>query len=153
VIVAAGVGVATAPTHAQTDSPVDFEQPVPDEYSFEGPSESGSATVGGETYTSLQTAVDAAEPGDQIRLDGEFDERVVVNTSNVTLVGTPGRTARIDGNGTGDVLTLNGDDITLRRVWVYNGGYDTSGNDAGIWVNGTNTTIRDSRVTKTTFGI
>ncbi|EMA08033.1 nitrous oxide reductase family maturation protein NosD [Haloferax denitrificans] len=153
VIVTAGVGVATAPTHAQTDSPVDFEQPVPDEYSFEGPSESGSATVGGETYTSLQTAVDAAEPGDQIRLDGEFDERVVVNTSNVTLVGTPGRTARIDGNGTGDVLTLNGDDITLRRVWVYNGGYDTSGNDAGIWVNGTNTTIRDSRVTKTTFGI
>ncbi|AFK20924.1 nitrous oxide reductase family maturation protein NosD (plasmid) [Haloferax mediterranei ATCC 33500] len=155
ILVASGVGVVVgmATTHAQTDRNVAFDATVPDEYSFTSPTEAGRATVDDESYASLQAAVDAAESGDRVLLRGEFDEHVVVSTANVTLVSEPGYVARIDGNGTGDVLTLDGDDITLRRVWVHNSGYDTSENDAGIWVNGTNTTIADSRVTAATFGI
>ncbi|WP_396613616.1 nitrous oxide reductase family maturation protein NosD (plasmid) [Haloferax sp. S1W] len=154
-LVASGVGVAlgTAAPSTQADTTIAYDAPVPDEYAFDAPTESGRATIGNESYTSLQAAVDAAAPGDRIRLRGEFDEHVVVETPNVTLVGEAGFGARIDGNGTGDVLTLDASDVTLRRVWVHNSGYDTSENDAGIWVNGTNATIHNSRVTASTFGI
>ncbi|UVE52282.1 nitrous oxide reductase family maturation protein NosD (plasmid) [Haloferax larsenii] len=148
-----GVAVGTAAPGAQQQRDIAFDAPVPNEYAFDAPTQSGRATVGGDTYPSLQAAVDAAAPGDRIRLRGEFDEHVVVDTPNVTLASEPGAVARIDGNGSGDVLTLDAADITLRRVWVHNSGFDTSENDAGIWVNGTNTTIIDSRVTASTFGI
>jgi nitrous oxidase accessory protein len=61
--------------------------------------------------------------------------------------------ALLEGDAEGDVLTINGDDVTVRRLWVANSGYDTGQNDAGIWINGTNARVLESRVTEITFGI
>lgn len=153
VLIASGAGIVITPaggTHADT---IDFDPPVTREYAFEAPSVPGQAAIDGETYASVQAAVDAASPGDRIRLEGEFNERVVIDVPNVTLAGVTAGGARLNGNGTGDVLTIDSDDVTVERVWVHNGGYDASGNDAGIWVNGSNVTVRDGRVTDATFGI
>ncbi|WP_254545746.1 nitrous oxide reductase family maturation protein NosD [Halomarina pelagica] len=153
VLVASGAAVAAGPTQARSGANVAFDPPVPDEYSFDEPAAPGRATVDGRSFDSVQEAVDSAEPGDTVRLRGRFDEDVVVNASNLTLVSEPGQLALIDGTATGDVLTLNGENVTVRRVWVRNSGFDPAGNDAGIWVNGTGARIVDSRVTAITFGI
>ncbi|HKJ59372.1 MAG TPA: nitrous oxide reductase family maturation protein NosD, partial [Halobacteriales archaeon] len=55
--------------------------------------------------------------------------------------------------GEGDVLTVDADDVTIRRVWVRNSGFDAAGNDAGVWINGTNVSVVDSRVSAVTFGV
>lgn len=126
---------------------------VPAEYDFDLPTEPGVATVNGREYASVQTAIDAAEAGDTVWLSGRFDEQVVVSASNVTLASRPGSMAVIDGPGEDDVLTIDGDHVTIERVWVRDSGYDAEGNDAGIWVNSTGARIVDSRVTAVTFGI
>ncbi len=161
-LLAAGIVVLTLVAVAGTAGPgkkdpeadsVAFDPAVPGEYEFSSPNRSGKATVDGEQFDSVRAALRAADPGDTVRLRGRFDERVVVNTDNVTLTGPPDGFARIDGSGQGNVLVLNGDNVTIRRVWVSDSGRDASENDAGIWVNGTAARILDSRLTDITFGI
>ncbi|MFB6079781.1 MAG: nitrous oxide reductase family maturation protein NosD [Haloferacaceae archaeon] len=152
VVLVASVTALFAAPGAATARPT-IRKPVPDEYSFSPPTREGVATVDGRRFDSVQAAVDAAHPGDVIRLAGRFDERVVVDVSNVTLTSERGTLALIDGSGEGDVLTIDGDDVTVRHVWVRNSGYDPASNDAAVWVNGTNATVVDGRVTETTFGI
>jgi nitrous oxidase accessory protein len=101
----------------------------------------------------VQAAVTAAEPGETVVLRGRLDGPVTVNESNVTLTSAPGTLALVQGNGEGDVLTINGRNVTVDGVWMRNSGYDTAENDAGIWVNGTGARIVDSRVSNVTFGI
>ncbi|MFD1587335.1 nitrous oxide reductase family maturation protein NosD [Halorientalis brevis] len=140
-------------TASRTDSSVAFQPPVPDEYEFTSPSADGVARVDGTTYETVGAAVEAARPGDVVHLRGRFDERVVVRTPNVTLAGAgPDRTV-VDGNGSGDVLTIEAGNVTVRDLWVRNGGYSPSDNDAGIWVNASNATVVDARVTNMTFGV
>ncbi|MFC7044846.1 nitrous oxide reductase family maturation protein NosD [Halobacteriaceae archaeon GCM10025711] len=153
VLVLSVVAAVTIPTQATRDKGIAFDADVPDEYSFTPPTDAGTATVDGESFDSVQAAVDAADPGDTVVLSGIFEERVVVDTPDVTLTSAPGPMALINGTGEGDVLTLNGENVTLDRVWVSNSGYKAENNDAAIWVNGTNATIANSRVTEMTFGI
>ncbi|WP_458207832.1 nitrous oxide reductase family maturation protein NosD [Haladaptatus sp. NG-SE-30] len=145
--------VGTGAADAGRSNALAFDAPVPDEYSFTPTDERPIATVDGRQFESAQKAVNAADPGDTVTLTGRFEESVVVDTPNVTLTSTPGSFAVIDGGGHGNVLTVNGDDVTVQRVWVRNSGFDAASNDAGVWVNGTNTSVVDSRVTETTFGV
>lgn len=153
VVVLSAVAVFAAPGVAANRSTTTIQSPVPHEYSFEAPTSSGVATVDGRQYTSVQAAVDAAAPGDVVRLRGRFDERVTVDVPNLTLTSAPRTIALIDGNGTGNVLAIESGGVTLRHVWVAHAGYDPASNDAAVWVNGTDATVTDSRVTNTTFGI
>ncbi|MFC7044848.1 nitrous oxide reductase family maturation protein NosD [Halobacteriaceae archaeon GCM10025711] len=152
-LVLAVVAAVTVPTQATRDKGIAFDAGVPDEYSFTPPSTPGEATVGDQTFDSVQAAVEAADPGDTVVLSGIFQERVVVNTSNLTLTSADGSMALINGTGEGDVLTINGDNATLDRVWVSNSGYRAESNDAAVWVNSSDATIVNSRVTEMTFGI
>ncbi len=145
--------VVAVPSDAKRDSDLAFDPGVPAEYSFESPSGPGVASVDGERYDSVDAAVAAAEPGDTVRLTGVFDERVTVDTDGITLTSADGSMAVIDGGGVDDVLTLNGENITVNRIWIRNSGRDAAGNDAGVWVNGTAARIVDSRLTAITFGI
>ncbi|MFA9517413.1 nitrous oxide reductase family maturation protein NosD [Halopenitus sp. H-Gu1] len=147
------VGVVVPPTEAESGDELEFDTGVPDEYSFRAPTQDGTAEVDGRTFDSVQAAVSAAESGETVVLRGRLDGPVVVNESNVTLTSAPGTLALVEGDGEGNVLTINGQNVTLDRVWVKNSGYDTAENDAGIWVNGTNTRVVDSRVTDMTFGV
>jgi nitrous oxidase accessory protein len=145
--------VAPTGTAAERSSAPSFDADVPDEYTFADRTEAGTATVDGQTFESAQAAVDAAAPGDTVRLRGRFDERVVVTTPNLTLSGPEGSLAVVDGSGRGNVLTLDGANATVRRLWVRNSGPDASNNDAGVWLNSTGARVVDSRVTDVTFGI
>ncbi|WP_435115306.1 nitrous oxide reductase family maturation protein NosD [Halolamina sp. C58] len=150
VVAAALAGVTVAPTSAAAPTP-DAERPT--EFSFDPVSESGVATVGDESFDSVQRAVDAAEPGETVRLRGRFDERVVVNTTGVTVTTAPDARAVIDGGQEGDVLTIAAANVTVRDLWIRNAGMDTSTNDAGVWIDAPNVTVADSRLTEITFGV
>jgi nitrous oxidase accessory protein len=151
VIALALVGQGGAATSSA--GPVDFDPGVPDEYEFTMPTAAGEATVDGATYESLAAAFDAADPGETVRLRGRFDTEARLATPNVTVVGVGERMPVINGSGEGDVLTIDAANVTLDGVWVRNSGYDPAGNDATIWINGSHATVRNSRVTETTFGI
>jgi nitrous oxidase accessory protein len=143
-----GTGTAGADSRS-----VAFEQSAPDEYDFELPARGGTATVDGETFESLPAALSAAQTGDRVELRGRFDDTVNVTTPGITLVGAGDEPALLNGNGSGDVLTIGASDVTVRHVWVRNSGFDPAGNDAGIWVDGAGAEIVDARITEATFGV
>lgn len=144
---------ATGPAAGGAGPATDFDAGVPAGYDFDPVTEPGIATVDGEEFDSVQPAVDAAGPGQTVVLRGQFEEHVVVNTAGVTITSASGTLAAIDGGGEGDVLTVDAPNVTVRRVWINNSGYDASTNDAGVWVDGANVSLVDSRVTGVTFGV
>jgi nitrous oxidase accessory protein len=148
------VGMASAGgTDSADRGDLAFDPDVPDTDSFSAPSADGTATVDGEPYDSAQAAVDAADPGDTVTLDGRFDETVVVTTPNVTLSGGGPASTLLHGDGEGDVLAVEAQGVTVTDLWVRNSGYSTATNDAAIFVNASGVTVRDSRVTDMTFGV
>lgn len=117
------------------------------------PADDGVARVDSDRYETVAAALDAAEPGDTVHLDGRFDERVVVDTPNVTLAADGPDETVIDGGGEGDVLAVRADGVTVRNLWVHNAGYATESNDAAVVVNASGVTVRNSRITEATFGV
>jgi nitrous oxidase accessory protein len=154
VVVVGGVGALLGPTPASAapDRALAYEPGTP-EFDFERPSEPGTATVDGESFGDLEAALSAAEPGDTVVLSGRFDGRVTVETPNVTLTSADGERALLSGTEAGDTLTVAAADVTVDGLWVADSGYEAEGNDAGIFVDAANVTVRDSRVTDATFGI
>ncbi|WP_123534854.1 nitrous oxide reductase family maturation protein NosD [Halosimplex salinum] len=158
-LVASAGTVLAVPTDATpTGDDVAFDAGVPESFDFAPTEQPGVATVDGERYDELRAALDAADPGDTVALRGRFDtaDAVVVETPNVTIQRAEAAgDARplLDGPGEGDVLVLNATGVTVDGLWVRDSGYETEGNDAAIWVAGDGVTVRDTRVTETTFGI
>lgn len=150
----AAVAVASSDTGAMSDQRVDGWTPtVPDVHGVEPPDEAGVARVDDHAYESIAAADEAATPGDTIVLDGRFDERVTIETPEVTIAATERDGALIDGNGTGTVLTVNASNVTLDGLWIRNSGYDRTDDDAGVLVRGSGSTLTDLRLTEVTFGI
>lgn len=155
VLVAMLAGVAVAVTE-DPDNEMALEQPLqpPAVHDAEPTQATGTATLHGETYDSLQSAVDAAEPGDTILVEGVFTERIRIDTPQLTLRGVDGaESAVIDGGGTDTVIAIHADDVTVEDVWIRESGYERGSEDAGIFVAGNATTISDVRITEVTFGI
>lgn len=156
VVVGSVLAIVAAPATvagSEAGTGFDVNTTVPQEYDFEPPTAEGVATLDGQEYESLQSAVDAADPGETIRLRGRFTEQVTVSTDNVTLASTPDHFAMVHGSGEGDVLTITGENVTVRRVWINNSGREAKTNDAGVWIDGNGTRIVDARVTEITFGV
>ncbi|MFB6099626.1 MAG: nitrous oxide reductase family maturation protein NosD, partial [Salinibacter sp.] len=152
VVLAIAVFVA-APSTEPNMGGFTFTPDVPEEYTFSEPTKDGTVRIENTQFETLRAALAAATPGDTLRLRGRFEGPVTIDTSGLTLVGTSDSLALLEGRGKGDVLTINGRDVTLRRIWVRNSGRDAANNDSGIWINGANAKIVDSRVTAITFGI
>jgi nitrous oxidase accessory protein len=149
-----GAAAAVAPDSSASErSTPGFDPSVPDTDAYEAPTADGVATVGGESYGSLQRAAAAAEPGETVTVDGRLDGRVVVRTPNLTIAGSGADSALLHGTGEGDVLTVRAPGVTVRDLWVRNSGYDASGNDAVVFVNASDVTVRDGRITAATFGV
>ncbi|SFR48045.1 nitrous oxide reductase family maturation protein NosD [Halorubrum sodomense] len=116
------------------------------------PERDGTAAVDGESFASAQAAIDAAEPGDTVVLDGRFDERVNASVDDLRIVaGEDG--AVIDGGGEGRVLTVAGDNVTVSGVWIRGSGSDLGTEDAGVFVAGDRARIESVRITDTAYGI
>lgn len=116
------------------------------------PEKPGVATVDNRTFESVEAALDAAEPGATVVLEGRFTERVVVESDDLHLVaGDDG--AVLDGGESGRVLTVAGNNVTVTGLWIRHSGFDVSEEDSGIFVDGNGTTLRQLRITDTAFGI
>mgnify|MGYP000061891130 CR=1 FL=1 len=152
-VTSVGAAVAAPSAPAEETEQVAFDASVPAEYDFAAPPSDGYATVGGDRYDTLTSALDAAAPGDTVRVVGEVSGPVTVETRGVSIVGASPSEAVVSGDGEGTVLTVNASDVTIRNVWVRNAGYSTADNDAAVWLNGANATVDGARVTNTTFGV
>jgi nitrous oxidase accessory protein len=105
----------------------------------------------GGTFRSIQAAVDAARPGDTVRVAaGVYHEHPVID-SPVVLLGAPG--AVIDGDGRGSVLTVTAP-ATVRGFTIRSSGADQSREHAGIMVRESDgVVIADNRFEDVLFGI
>lgn len=155
VLLVASVGavVATPTENPGRERELAFDSPVPTDYDFSPPPTDGTVSVDGQRYETLGVALDAADPGDTVRVTGTVDGPVTVETPGVTIAGTSPSESVVAGDEAGNVLTVNASNVTVRDVWVRDAGYRTAANDAAVWVNGANATIDSARITNTTFGV
>jgi nitrous oxidase accessory protein len=113
-----------------------------------------TATVDGETYETAQAAVDAADPGETVVLEGRFAENLSINTSGVTVRASD-EGAAIDGGGEDDVVVVRGANVTLEDLWIRNSGYEAGNEDSGVYLagNATGATLRGLYLSDITFGV
>ncbi len=89
-------------------------------------------------FATIQEAINNAVDGDTIFVNaGTYYEHVVVNKT-LSLVGEDVRTTIIDGNGTGHVINIVGDQVNVTGFTVQkSGNVHMPALDAGICLNGT----------------
>jgi len=74
-------------------------------------------------YPTIQAALNAANTGDTIFVyNGSYREHLIVNTRSVTLTGENKTTTIIDGSGTGTVVDIRADGVTVQGFTIQNGG-------------------------------
>jgi nitrous oxidase accessory protein len=107
----------------------------------------------GEGPGALRAAVAGASPGDVLQLAAGVHEGPVVIDRPLTLAGEPG--AVIRGDGTGNVVTVTGDDVTIRGVVVEGSGSDATDIDSGILIRKgvRRTRVEDNRLVGNLHGI
>jgi len=109
----------------QTDSAsIDFQfAAVQSRHNADPPNPFVDSTVGtgsGFDYTSIQSAVDAANSGDVISVaSGTYSEQVVVD-EEVTLVAARGATPTVDGDSNSPVISIEADGVTVDGFEVTN---------------------------------
>lgn len=96
-------------------------------------------------YSSLQKAVNTANEGTPIYVSsGTYYENVLVNKT-LSLIGENSETTFIDGSGTGTVVQVVSDDVTINDFTVQNGGTIWPG--SSIWLsNSHNSIISDNKI-------
>jgi len=125
----------------------------------------------GQTYTSIQEGIDAANPGDTVYVHAStYYENIIINKT-INLTGENKETAVIDGMGgfivaffKGDYINLSG--FTIRNaefgIWAYPSNYtriedniicNTSFGGGGIMIIGSYHTIKNNIIYNTTEGI
>ncbi|WP_404295201.1 nitrous oxide reductase family maturation protein NosD [Halomonas sp.] len=103
--------------------------------------------------TPLQQVLDAAAPGDTVRVaEGVYLGNFVVEVP-ITLVGEPG--AILDGQRSGSVLTVVAPGVTVRGLHIREDGADITAMDSGIFVTreAEGTRIENNRIEARGFGI
>ena len=100
-----------------------------------------------DNYTTIQEAINNADEGDTIFVRaGTYYEPVKIDKS-LTLVGENRSTTVIDGNGTGIVVHVIANNITLSGFTIQNGGL-------GIWVSrSSNNILTDNTASNNSNGI
>ncbi|HOY85718.1 MAG TPA: hypothetical protein PLQ80_10545, partial [Candidatus Syntrophosphaera sp.] len=97
-------------------------------------------------YTVIQTAIDAANPGDTVLVHpGRYYENITLQTSDITLISLEGTTGDpafidstvIDGNSTNRCIEITQEGIVVRGFSLTRGATNTSGGGILISVNET----------------
>ena len=99
----------------------------------------------------LQETVDAAVPGEAIRVEAGGHRGPIIIKKSLTLIGEPG--AEIRGTGSGKVVTIATDDATLRGLRITGSGLRLSDDDAAIFVTGNHAIIENCVVADSLHGI
>jgi len=101
--------------------------------------------------SSIQGAINNADEGDTIFVSsGTYYENVIVN-KRVLLVGENRENTVIDGNGTGKVVFVMADNVTISDFTVRNSGYDVY--DGGIWSTSDRNMISNNLISNSSWGI
>jgi parallel beta-helix repeat protein len=106
------------------------------------------------TYLTIQSAIDAPETldGQTILVDaGTYYEHVFINKS-ISLIGENRSTTVIDGNGTGNVVSIYSDFVTVSGFTIQNSGFFL-GLPSGIEIASANCTICNNVITSNKGGI
>lgn len=109
-------------------------------------------TVGpGQTYTTIQEAINDAGPGDTINvLSGTYKENILVNQS-VIINGAGTGSTIINGGYSGNVVEISVADVTLSDLTVSASGNGTL--DCGIYTYNASTTIQDCMIVDNAHGL
>lgn len=101
----------------------------------------------------LQAVIDAALPGDVVRLKAGEHKGPIRLDKPLTLVGEPG--AAIVGDGAGSVITVNAPRAIVRGLEIRGSGKDLYNMDSGIFVaqTATGTRIEDNAIIGNLVGI
>lgn len=102
---------------------------------------------------SLQPVVEAAAPGDTIRLAAGRHAGPVVIDRTLSLIGEPG--AVLSGPGTGSVVTVMAPDVRIRGLEITGSGTDLAAMDSAILVqeSGPRADVRDNHLVDNLFGV
>ncbi|MCK5290971.1 MAG: right-handed parallel beta-helix repeat-containing protein [Thermoplasmata archaeon] len=86
--------------------------------------------LGAGNYTTVQSAVDAADPGDTVYVfNGTYSERITI-TKSLTLTGERRASTIINGGWAGDVIYVSASWVNISGFTIRNGGSESD--DAGI---------------------
>lgn len=117
----------------------------------------GAATLNvgqGQTYSTIQSAIDASQTGDVIYVnEGTYYENVVLTKSGIAIMGTNKEKTIIDGQKTGSVIRIETNDVTISGFTLRNNG-GSGKEDAGVSLyNANNNMIANSIFENNTAGI
>src|SRR5690606_23105900 len=107
----------------------------------------------GEPGQRLQPLVDAAQPGDTIRLAPGRHAGPVRIERSLALVGEPG--AVLAGTGRGSVVTVSGDDVRIEGLEITGSGRDLPAMDSAVLVTreARRARVRGNRLVGNLFGV
>ena len=113
-----------------------------------GASSQGNSLFVPGTYSTIQGAINAAQPGDTIYVAaGNYYENIVVKKDNLTIVGHGSSDTVVFGNVTGRGFEIDADQVSVS-------GFKVTDCETGILVNKAYTcSITDNYVTNSKFGI
>ncbi len=108
----------------------------------------------GQTYSTIQSAIDASEAGDLISVsEGTYYENVILSKGSIAIIGKNKEKTIIDGKKTGSVIRIETDDVTISGFTIQNNG-GSGKNDGGISLyNANNNMIANSIFSNNTAGI
>lgn len=100
---------------------------------------------------SLQQRIDAAPPGATLTVEPGTTTGPIVIEKPLTLLGNDH--PRIDGGGTGNVVTIRAADVTVRGFVIANSGTNLSKDHAAIHVTADRATLANNRIADSLHGI
>jgi len=99
----------------------------------------------------LQERIDAAAPNETIRIEAGLHSGAIKINKPLTLSGEPG--AEIRGNGSGKVVTIAADDVTILGLRITGSGLQLSDDDAAVFVTGNRTKIENCTIADSLHGV
>ena len=99
----------------------------------------------------LQDRIDSARPNETIRVEAGIHAGSIVIRKPLVIAGEPG--AEIRGNGSGNVVTIAADDVTLTGLRITGSGLRLSDDNAAVFVTGNRARIEDNAIAESLHGI
>ena len=99
----------------------------------------------------LQQCIDSAAPNEVISVESGVHAGPIIINKPVTLIGEPG--AEIRGNGTGKVVAVAANNVTLRGLRITGSGLQLSDDDAAIFITGNHAIIQNCVAADSLHGI